>query len=117
MQGAECRDEEMEENPYEEEQSPAALVNHPQIPLLLPRLRDVYERRVGSGGVRSLEALEPPALCLIALEMARLIAIHVEVRVLVEGRRPVREIETGGTVVGHGSLGLRRRRPAHWRVL
>ncbi len=71
--------EEMKEDKYGEKELFAAVVDHPNIPLLFPALR--LERKFGDRGVREgpLKTLEPPALSLIALEVRRLVPIAIRV--------------------------------------
>lgn len=73
MECSEDGDEEMEENPDEEEQSPSTLVNHPKIPFLAPGAGRVRRDLRGRGGVCPLEALQTSTLGLVALQVARLV--------------------------------------------
>lgn len=77
-------DETVEEDEEEEEHAASSLVNHPVVVLLHHRLRDIGRDGPGGGGVGALEALEPAALCLVALEVAGLVGIDNNVRVLLE---------------------------------
>ncbi len=77
-------DETVEEEEDEEEHAASSLVNHPVVVLLHHRLRDIGRDGPGGGGVGALEALETAALCLVALEVAGLVGIEDNVRVLLE---------------------------------
>lgn len=86
MHRAEDGDEDVQEDPYEEEQPPPALVDHPTVPFLLPGLRGIRRGLRGRGRVHTLETLQPPALGLIPLEVAGLVSVQCNVGVLLQSR-------------------------------
>lgn len=88
MQDAKDSNEEVEEDPDGEKEAPATLVDHPKVPFLLECFGLVGSHGLGSGCVAPLEALETPALRLVALEVGGLggIEVVIEVGMCVEGR-------------------------------
>ena len=78
----------MEEDPDGEEQTLSALVYHPMLPLFHEGLGLVRRHDPRRHGGRPLEALEPPALGLVSLEVGRLktVGIHLQVKVFLELR-------------------------------
>ena len=85
---AKGEDQEVEENPDEEKQATATLVDHPDTPFVEDFLGLVWPLLGGANCVRPLERLQTPPLGLVSLEVARLgdaVGIcFLEVRVLVQ---------------------------------
>jgi hypothetical protein len=81
-------DEEVEEDPDEEKQTTATLINHPDIPPVEESLGLVRPPHSRTGGVGSLKRLQPPPLGLVSLKVTGLGSsvdeILLEVRVLVQ---------------------------------
>jgi hypothetical protein len=99
MQNAKDGNEEVEEDPDGEKEASATLVDHPKVPFLLECFGLVGSHGLGSGCVAPLEALETPALRLVALEVGGLGGVDVvkQVGMCVEGRLyAVRKVETIG---------------------
>lgn len=59
----------MQKTPEKEEDTPATLVDHPMPPLLAETIRLIGSSD-GSGSVGPLEPLQPPAFCLVPLQVA-----------------------------------------------
>lgn len=59
----------MEEDPDKEEQTTAALVNHPNIPPIGESVGLVWPPRRGTGGVGPLKWLQTPPLGLVSLKV------------------------------------------------
>ena len=109
---AQGKDEEVKEDPDEEKQTAATLVNHPDFPLFGERSRLERLGRGGRVGVNPLKWLQTPSLGLVSLEGGPVHIVFLEVRMLmqvgglfavekVEARRPFEFGEVGG----------------HWRLL
>ena len=64
--------QEVKEDPDEEKQATATLIDHPDLPLLEESHRFVRSLRGGGGRVRALEGLQPPPLGLVSLEVTGL---------------------------------------------
>lgn len=77
MDLAESVYEQVEENPSEEEEATAALVDEPLVPPVHPAGRLVGKRALSDGGCRALETLQAAALGLVTLEMAGLLSRSV----------------------------------------
>jgi len=84
---AKGEDQEVEEDPGEEKQATAALIDHPDTPLVENFLGLVWFSRGSSGSVCPLKGLQTPPLGLVSLEVTWLgdpIGIRLlEIRVLV----------------------------------
>lgn len=105
VQRAKGTHEQVEEDPYKEEQSPSTLVDHPQAPFLAPGAGSVRHDLIGRSRIGPLQALEPPALGLVALQVTSIGCENnvAHVRVLLQCRHlAIGKIEARGTfVVGH----------------
>ena len=116
MNEAKGEDQEVEEDPDEKKQAAAALVDHPDAPLVASLLGLVWPFLGRTDGIRSLERLQPPPLGLVSLEVAglgspvgiRLLEIWMLVQLgylatvgKVEARGPLHPVEVGC----HGELG------------
>ena len=84
---AKGEDQEVEEDPDEEEQATAAIIDHPDTPFIEEPLGLVWTPRGGGGSVCPLKRLQTPPLSLVSLEVTWLgdpIGIRLlEIRVLV----------------------------------
>jgi hypothetical protein len=93
--------QELEKDPDNEEDTPAALIHHPAFPF--PAHSGFFVDHCAVGEVGSHEPLEPPALCLITLEVSgTIIGVYDDVRV-VNFRSSVRKIESRGAFSSHAS--------------
>lgn len=69
MESTEDSHQKVQEYPHAEEQSPPSLVDHPDIPLLRERLRDIGSNLHRGVCVGPLKTLKTSALGLVALEV------------------------------------------------
>jgi hypothetical protein len=96
-------DEEVKEDPDEEEQTAATLVNHPNIPPVDEPLGLVWHPRRRTGGFGPLKRLQTPPLCLVTLKVTRLgnsvgkVLLEVWVLVQIGGLSAVGEVEARRT--------------------
>lgn len=87
----------MEEDPDGEKEASATLVDHPEVPFFLECFGLVGSDGLGSGCVAPLEALETPALRLVALKVCGVGGIDVVIQVgmcVKGGLCAVRKVET-----------------------
>ena len=104
MDEAKGEDQEMEEDPDEEKQAAATLIDHPDAPFVKECLGFVWPLRSGTGSVRSLKGLQTSSFGLVSLEVAGLgatVGIRLlEIRVLVQlgELAAVGKIEAGGSL-------------------
>ena len=101
VQRTESKDEDVEEDPNGEEHPPSSFVDHPDGPFLPPATGLIRSHLNGRSGVRALQALKPPALGLVALQMTGVgrKSDIAHVRVLLQRRHlAIGEVETRGTL-------------------
>jgi hypothetical protein len=99
---AKGEDQEVEEDPDEEKQAAATLINHPDAPFVKECLGLVWPLRSGTGSVCPLKGLQTPSFGLVSLEVAGLggpVGVRLlEIRVLVQlgELAAVGKVEAGG---------------------